>query len=162
MHRRSQIVISRYAAVLFLTVIAATLGNPTFAAENNPDKDALRTFGLFAHWAIDCAHPATNTNPHSRFIFSEDWPPIYQVTMGPARLDAAWNVRDVQIIADDRISLSLSTGVATFVTITVVKTDRRIRTVESIAGDGHALIHEGIQVGSGREVPWLERCGPAS
>jgi hypothetical protein len=134
------------------------VASSALAADGNPDREALRAFGLFAHWAIDCGNPASNTNPHSRFVFAEDWPPIYQA----ARLDAAWNVRDVRIIDPDRLSLSLSTGVATFVTITLVKADRRIRTVESIAGDGHSAIHEGIQVGSGREVPWLERCEPAS
>jgi hypothetical protein len=122
------------------------------------DADVLKDFGLIGHWALDCSKPASRTNPHSRFIITDGWPPVYEVAFGDVRTAGAWTVRDAHLIGDGRIGFELAIGVVTFANVVTQKANGRMRSMESTDGEGRQLVHEGRLSRTGQETPWLEKC----
>jgi hypothetical protein len=126
-------------------------------ARAGSDSDALEMFGLIGHWAAECGAPPTPTNPHVRFIASDGWGPIYQVSMGNPQVDSAFAIRQVSLIGQDQISLSLSLGVVNFASTILKKTNGQVRPFESTLGTGQVTIHEGLLTKTGAETQWLQQ-----
>ncbi len=129
----------------------------TLPAAASPDGDAAKTFGLIGEWAVACARPAREANPHERFALARDGSVHHTLDLGwPG---AANVLRGLRPIGAGMLAARWTDGGdGEVLTVILQLAKGRLRTWESIGAKGGELIHKGAVQPEGRAVPWFERC----
>ena len=136
---------------------AAFLALAAKPAQAGADSDALTKFGLIGSWAIDCHAPPSLANPFQTFIPSNAGDPIRQDVVGDPDRDRIVPIRDVILVANDRLRLSfVQNGIA--VTVVLAKDKGRVRPIESTTSDGQTIVSGGVVQRNGQQTVWLEKC----
>src|SRR5204862_7208895 len=119
-----------------LFVLLALIGiAPTAAAS---DSDVLRQFGMLGHVAINCAAPASASNPHQYYAVSPQGKVTRTLKMQPD-LDGTFAMRNVRLLRPDLLTYE-ETGRQSELTITLTKMAGNFRGWHSIRPDGTVLI----------------------
>ncbi len=130
------------------------LASPALAS---PDGEAAKTFGLIGEWAVACAKPASEANPHGRFALARDGSVHHTLDLGwpgPANV-----LRGLRPIGDGMLAARWADGAdGEVLTVILQLAKGRLRTWESIGARGGELIHKGAVQPEGRAVPWFEKC----
>ncbi len=138
---------------LGLVVLVTLLGILPAAAA---DGDVLRRFGMHGRLAVDCAAPASSTNPHLVYAVSPQGQVTRTLRMDPS-LDGTFPMRNLRLLAPDRLQYEETGRRAEFV-ITVARIGGRYRSWQSVQGDGKVLIQDGKFPESGAPTLAFEVC----
>lgn len=101
---------------LALLVLLALLGiTPANAAS---DRDALKEFGMLGRTAVDCAAPASRSNPYVIFAVSPQGRATRTLKMMDPGLDSTLAIRNLRLLATDTLQFN-ETGRQSELTITL-------------------------------------------
>jgi len=126
----------------------------------NPDSDRLNQAGMLGSWAVDCNAPPSKTNPYQLFAPSSSGAPTRTLRMDDPELDGTRTIKNVRIIASDRVGLSWNALNGDTLRMVVLKAGNRHKGFESVyASNGKVLVKDGRFVSSGKETPWFTKCG---
>src|SRR5258706_15155668 len=103
---------------LALFVLLALIGVAPPAAAS--DSDVLRQFGMLGHVAIDCAAPASASNPHQFYAVSPQGKVTRTLRMQEPDLDGTFPMRNVRLLRPDLLQYE-ETGRQSELTITSAK-----------------------------------------
>lgn len=139
---------------LTVVVLLTLLGiAPANAA---PDGDVLKRFGLFGRLAVDCAAPASRSNPHLIYAISPEGNVTRTLRMDPS-LDGTFPMRKVRLLAQNRLQHD-ETGRQSELTVTVAKIAGKFRPWRSVRADGTVLIANGKLVSNGTPTVAFTAC----
>ncbi len=139
---------------LGLLALLALIGiAPTAAAS---DSDILRQFGMLGRQPIDCAAPASTSNPHMTYSVSAQGK-ITRTLKMQADLDGTFPVRNLRLIRPDLLQFQ-ETGRQSELTITITKIAGKFRSWHSIRADGTVLIADGKFKSSGSPTLAFTMC----
>jgi hypothetical protein len=125
---------------LALLVILTLLGiAPADAAS---DGDVLKQFGMLGRFAVDCAAPASRSNPYLIYSVSPQGRATRTLKMMEPTLDGTFPMRNARLLAPDRLQHQETTRQSEL-TITVAKIAGKIRSWHSIRADGTVFIADG-------------------
>ncbi|KAB2920443.1 MAG: hypothetical protein F9K29_00975 [Hyphomicrobiaceae bacterium] len=124
-----------------------------------PDSDALAKFGMEGTFAVDCAQPPGPRNPYLTYTVSPRGGVTRTLKMDPS-LDGSFSMRNLRLLANDRLQYQ-ETGRQAEFTVIIARIGGRIRSWESVRGDGQAMIRDGLFTGSGQPTPAFEKCASA-
>ena len=111
-------------------------------ADAASDRDVLKLFGMLGRIAVDCAAPASRSNPHVIFSVSPQGNVTRTLNMMEPTLDGTFPIRNVRLLAPDRLQYE-ETGRQSELTTTLVKIAGKIRSWRSVRADGTVLIADG-------------------
>jgi hypothetical protein len=145
------------AAAAFLLLLTPAVAGP--------DSDAVRKFGLFGTWAIDCSKPPSDANTYEEYLPSQTGYPTriwYRRQADRLRPAQSFEMRDVRIVSGRLAYLDVrkSDGDQTRVAIAMV--GGRQRSHEAVdPKDGKVYIKDGKLLASGRPTELFQKCpGP--
>ena len=121
------------------------------------DRDALRQFGIYGKLAVDCAAPAGSKNPHLFFAVSREGKATRTLKMADPELDATLSIRNVRIIAPDRLQYN-ETGRQSELVIVIAKEGNKFRSWSSTRADGTVLVKDGKFPSSGSPTIAFTAC----
>jgi hypothetical protein len=142
--------LGRSTAILALALVATP-------AAAGPDSDMLRKLGMLGAWAVNCANPPSNANPHLEYIASESGYPTRKTIMDAKPSFA--EMRNVRLIASDRIAfldVRKPDGDRTNIVLAVM--GQRWRSQDASDMDGKAYIKNGKFVSSGQDTLVFDKC----
>jgi hypothetical protein len=140
---------------LALLVILTLLGiAPTDAAS---DADVIKQFGMLGRLAVNCAAPASSSNPYLTYSVSPQGKLTRTLKMMEPTLDGTFPMRNVRLLAPDRLQYD-ETGKQSELTITVAKIAGKIRSWHSVRADGTVLIADGKFPNTGSPTVAFESC----
>jgi hypothetical protein len=146
------------AATAFLLILTPAVAGP--------DSDAVRKFGLFGTWAIDCSKPPSDANTYEEYLPSQTGYPTrkwYRKTGDRYAPAQSFEMRNVRIVGPDRLAyLDVRKANGDLTNIVVAKVGDRQRSHESVdSKDGKVYIKDGKLVASGRPTELFQKCpGP--
>jgi hypothetical protein len=144
---------------LAIWTLLALLAAP-LSALAGPDSDRLNQAGILGSWAVNCNAPPSKTNPYQLFAPSSSGSPTRTLQMDNPDLDGTLTIKDVRIIASDRVGLSWTGRSGNVLRMVVLKAGNRLKGFESVrVSDGKVLVKDGRFTGSGGETPWFTKCG---
>ena len=138
--------------VLALLTLLTLLGSPAAAS----DGDVLRQFGMQGRQALDCAAPASRSNPHVIYSVSPQGNVTRNLRM-EAALDGTFPMRNLRLLAPDRLQFEETGRRAEFI-ITIARIAGKFRSWHSIQADGTVLIQDGKFLSSGSATLAFEVC----
>ncbi len=121
------------------------------------DRDEMRRFGIYGKLAVDCAKPASSSNPHLFFAVSRDGKATRTLKMADPELDAVLPIRNVRIIAPDRLQYD-ETGRQSELVIVIAKEGNKFRSWNSTRADGTVLVKDGKFPSSGSPTIAFTAC----
>jgi hypothetical protein len=121
------------------------------------DRDVLRQFGMLGKLAVDCAAPASGTNPHLFFAVSREGKATRTLKTADPDLDATLSIRNVRLIAPDRLQYD-ETGRQSELVITIAKIGGKFRSWHSVRADGTVLVADGKFPSSGSPTIAFTAC----
>jgi hypothetical protein len=124
----------------------------------SPDHDALIRFGLLGTFAMNCRLPPSANNVHLTYALSEHGHVTSTLNNGGSGLPSQHIMKDIQLVANDRLSYSQLGSGFTF-RVVIRKSGERHRSVDSVRSDGAVLIKGEVFTKFNRETPWFEKCG---
>lgn len=111
------------------------------------DADVMRQFGMLGRQAVDCAAPASQSNPHVTYAATPQGNVTRSLKMKPD-LDGTFNIRNVRMAGPNVLQFD-ETGRTSELTISVAKIDGKFRSWRSVRADGTVLIADGRFPSSG-------------
>jgi len=123
-----------------LLVLLTLLGIAPAAAA--ADGDVLKQFGMFGELAVNCAAPASSSNPHIFYLASPQGKVTYTLKMMDPELDGAFPMRNLRRLAPDRLQYQLTQRQSEY-TVTMVKIAGKFRSLRSVRADGAVIIADG-------------------
>jgi hypothetical protein len=126
-------------------------------ADAASDRDLLKQFGMLGRLAVDCAAPASSSNPYTTFAVSPQGQVTYTLKMTPD-LDGTFPMRNLRLLAPDRLQYD-QTGRQSELTITVARIAGKIRSWRSVRADGVVLIADGKFPKTGAPTIAFAFCG---
>ena len=126
-------------------------------ADAASDRDVLKQFGMLGRFAVDCAAPASSSNPHTTFAVSPQSKVTYTLKMTPD-LDGTFPMRNLRLLAPDRLQYE-QTGRQSELTITVARIAGKFRSWSSVRADGTVLIVDGKFPKTGSPTIAFTFCG---
>ena len=99
----------------------------------NPDSDRLNQAGMLGSWAVDCNAPPSKTNPYQLFAPSSSGSPTRTLQMDTPSLDGTLTIKDVRVIASDRVGLSWTDRSGDTLRMIVLKTGNRLKGFELVS-----------------------------
>jgi hypothetical protein len=158
--RRSEIegtAVRRVFLMSLLLAVGFRLSGPGWA--DTDDEAAIRSFGLFGAWAVDCSRPHSADNPHLAYRPGQPYP---QRLLRMGRREEVFDMRHVHAIGANRLAYNdrrLGARSDAGYDVVIERVGNRVRSVSSIAAaDGTALIRDGKLVHSGEPTLLFERC----
>jgi hypothetical protein len=131
-----------------------------FPALAGVDSDRLNQAGMLGSWAVNCNAPPSKTNPYQLFAPSSSGAPTRTLQMDDPGLDGTLKVKDVRVIASDRVGLSWTNRSGETIRMVVLKTGNRLKGFEAVnERSGKLQVKDGRFVSSGLETPWFTKCG---
>ncbi len=127
------------------------------SADAASDGDVLKHFGMFGKLAVNCAAPASSSNPHLFYLVSLEGKITYTLKVLNPGLDGTFPMRNLRLLAPDRLQYQL-TQRQSEVTITVAKTAGKFRSWSSVLADGTVLIADGKFSKTGSPTIVFEHC----
>ena len=110
-------------AIGALLVLLVTV-SPSLA---NPDSDRLNQAGMLGSWAVNCNAPPSKTNPYQLFAPSSSGSPTRTLQMDTPSLDGTLTIKDVRVIASDRVGLSWTDRSGDTLRMIVLKVGSRLK-----------------------------------
>ena len=110
-------------------------------AASASDGDVLKQFGMLGRQAVDCAAPASGSNPHLIFSVSPQGKVTRTLKMDP-ELDGTFPIRNLRMVGPDTLQFD-ETARRSEYTIAVVKIGGKFRSWRSVRADGTILIADG-------------------
>jgi hypothetical protein len=120
------------------------------------DGNVLKQFGILGRQAVNCAAPASRSNPHVIFSVSPQGKPTRTLKMTP-ELDGTFPMRNLRLLAPDRLQFE-ETGRQSELTITIAKIAGKFRSWRSVRADGTVLIADGKFPNTGSPTLAFEKC----
>jgi hypothetical protein len=119
-----------------------------------PDSDAVRQFGLVGVWRVDCTKPVD---------IMTNWEVVFAAPEhGLPTMAGYWSglleLRDVRIIAPDRLTYSHMGNSGQIVSEMVKQNGRIFNDLVVVKGTGKVLFKDGINAETGEGSPTLEPC----
>jgi hypothetical protein len=142
--------------ISFALLVLLTLFS-TAPADAASDGDVLKQFGMFGRLAVNCAAPASSSNPYLFYLVSPLGKVTYTLKMMEPRLDGTFPMRNLRRLAPDRLQYQ-QTGRQSELTITVAKTAGKFHSWSSVRADGTVLIADGKFPKTGSPTIVFERC----
>jgi hypothetical protein len=138
-----------------LLVLLTLLGiAPADAAS---DGDVLKQFGMSGKLSVNCAAPASSSNPHLFYLVSPQGNVTYTLKMMDPALDGTFPMRNLRLLAPDRLQYQ-QTGRQSELTITLVKIAGKFRSWHSVRANGTVLIADGKFPKTGSPTIAFESC----
>ena len=128
-------------------------------ARAESDSETLTAFGILGTWAVDCHRPASSSNPHIAYRAGAGGQPTYEYRANAVQADFTAELREVRILAADRVAFIEPVRGAEFRVTLMRLADGRIRLLESLESDGKPIIRDGVILRSGQPAAALEKCG---
>lgn len=123
--------------------------------------DAVRQWGLFGTWSVDCSRQPGGNHIHIRYVEWMGGKVMTERDYGDAKRNDSNEVINATINADGSLTLvvdfqSLGGQIRTF----AVMRDRpdRLRAVWNHGPDGVYSVKDGRFTGNGAETPWQYKC----
>ena len=143
----------RFTSLVLLGFITLLGSAPADAS----DRDVLRQFGMYGKLAVDCAAPASSKNPHLFFAVSREGKATRTLKTADPELDATLPIRNVRIIAPDRLQYD-ETGRQSELVIVIAKDGNKFRSWSSTRADGTVLVKDGKFPSSGSPTIAFTAC----
>lgn len=143
----------RPASLTLLALLTLVGMAPAGAAS---DADTIRQFGMLGRQAVNCAEPASRSNPYLIFAVSPQGNVTRTLQMEPS-LDGTFAMRNLRLLTPDRLQYEETGRQAEFI-ITVAKIDGKFRSWHSIRADGKVMIRDGAFPDSGTPTLAFELC----
>ena len=144
----------RFASARFALLALFALLGPTPAAAS--DADTLERFGMLGTFAVDCAAPASRSNPHLVYAATRQGNVTRTLKMEPG-LDGTFPMRNLRLLGPDRLQYEETGRRAEFI-VTVARIGDKFRSWQSVQADGKVLIQDGKFPDSGAPTLAFERC----
>jgi hypothetical protein len=140
-----------------LLIIVLGLAVASGPAGADPVGDALKKFGLIGTWAYDCNQRPSPSNPYMIFAVPHSGAPTHELRMEDHTLDGITRIEGAHVVDKERLEMSLiQDGLK--LRIVVVMVGNRVRTVESIGGDGRNYIRAGKLTSNNADTLWFTNC----
>jgi hypothetical protein len=128
-----------------------------------PDTDAVRKFGLFGTWAVDCSKPPSADNTYEAYTPSETGYPTrtwYRKEADRYAPAQSFEMRNVRIVALGRLAyvdVRKTDGEVTNVVVAMV--GNRQRSHEAVdPKDGKVYIKNGRLIATGKPTELFQKC----
>lgn len=134
----------------------------TSVANSQSSVNAVKEFGLFGTWALDCSQPPGPGNAYALFALTAGGTVELRDSFGPDYDEMVYRIEDARRVGNFRLEMRqvLTTDDRVVLDTVMLKITGRIRNWSSRFADGSATLVEGgvVPPGERHETGWMTRC----